>query len=254
MAWTKTKTAIVVGAGLLLAAITIMVIYARRPYPWQVKNEWGYADGDILDQVSPQVKIVPTIFPPSDGYSGRNGKMLGMGQSINTLLSAAYDASKYRTVFATKPSEDRYDFIANLSEGNQEALRREIERQFNLTAKTEKRKTDVLLLTVKNRNAQGLRPSANNSSGTNVNNGAGYYRGTNVLLRYLAGFLEYYFEIPVIDRTGLVGRFDISIRWQARDWEHRNPDALKKVLLEELGLELVLGREEIEMLVVENAH
>ncbi len=211
MALTKTKTAIVVGAGLLLAAIAIIAIYARRPYPWQVQN----TDGRILDQVPPQVKIVPTIFSPNEGqgYTGINGKMLGTGQPIYTLLRAAYKITKCRTVFATKPPEGHYDFIANLSEGNEEALRREIERQFNLTTKTEKRKTDVLLLTVKNRNPQGLRPSANNSFGTSVNSGPGYYRGANVLLSHLNWFLERYFEIPVVDRTGLEGRFDINLRW-----------------------------------------
>ncbi len=249
MAGPKAKTAIVVGAGVLVAAI---IIYERRPYPWQVQDY--KAAGRILDQVSPQVKIVPTIFSPSADWTQiYNGKMLGMARSLNNLFAQAYDASKYRTVFGIKMPEDRYDFIANLPEDNRAALRREIERQFNLTAKTEKRKTDVLLLTVKNRNVRGLRSSTNNSP-VNNNNGAGFYLDTNVPLSNLAGFLENYFEIPVVDRTGLAGRFDISIRWGAGDWEHRNTDALKKVILEELGLELVPSREEIDMLVVENAN
>lgn len=46
----------------------------------------------------------------------------------------------------------------------------------------------------------------------------------------------------------------ISVSDGAGDWEHRNTDALKKVILEELGLELVPSREEIDMLVVENAN
>jgi uncharacterized protein (TIGR03435 family) len=83
--------------------------------------------------------------------------------------------------------------------------------------------------------------------------GAGYYHSANVPLSKLAGFLEYYFEIPVVDRTGLDGRFNINIKWPEQDWEHRNPDALKQVLLDQLGLELVPSHEPIEMLVVERA-
>ncbi len=249
MTWTKTKTAIIVGAGLLLAATTIIAIDKRRPYPWQVEN----ATDVILDQVSPQVKIVPTIFSPGKSSSGHNGKSIGMTQQIRDLLFRAYDTSRHRMVFETKPPEERYDFIANLPEGNEEALRREIERQFNLTAKTEKRKTDVLLLTVKYRNAQGLRPRETNSGGSS-NWKAGHFYCENGRLSNLTWFLENYFEFPVVDKTGLTGRFDISIKWQERDEQHRNPAALKKVLLEKLGLELVPDREEIEMLVVEKTN
>ena len=251
MAWTKAKTAIVVGVGVLLAAgtatVTVKEIRGQRPYPWQVKN----ADSRLLDRVPPQVKIVPTIFSPSEGWTGNNGKLLGMGKSINDLLAIANNTSKYRMVFPPKLPEDHYDFIANLPAGNDAALRREIERKFNLTVgRTEERETDVLLLTIKYKNARGLRPGTNQRSRSS-NKGAGYYDSVDTPLSYLAGFLEYYFEIPVVDRTGLDGRFDINIQWPEKDWEHRNPDALKQVLLDKLGLELVPGREELEMLVVE---
>jgi uncharacterized protein (TIGR03435 family) len=254
MAWTKAKTAIVVGVGVLLAAgtatITIKEIRGHRPFPWQVEN----ADSTILARVPPQVKIVPTLFSPREGWNGSNGKMLGMGQSISNLLAIAYDASKYRMVFSTKLPDGRYDFIANLPEGNKPALQREIKRQFNLTGtRTEMRDTDVLLLTVKYKGAPGLRPSAKKSSDNDMNNGAGHYYGDNVPLSHLAGYLEHSFEIPVIDRTGLAGRFNLNFKWAEQDWEHRNPDALKQVLLDELGLELVPGREPIEFLVVERA-
>jgi uncharacterized protein (TIGR03435 family) len=248
MAWTKTKTTIV--AGVLLAAIIIIVIYQRHRYPWQVAD----ARGEILDKVEPQVKIVPTKFSPSGGYTGRNGRYLGMGQSINTLLGLAYNGSRYRMVFDAKLPEGYYDFIASLPEGNQEALRREIETQFNLTAKTEKLKTNVLLLTVKHRNAPGLKARETNSEVCNMETKAGHYYCDNGLISYLAQYCENYFEIPVIDKTGLAGKYDISFKWNEQDWQHHNPDAFRKVLLDELGLELVPGRETIDMLVVDKAH
>ena len=99
MAWTKAKTAIVAGVGVLLAAgtttVTIQEIRGHRPYPWQVEN----SDYRILARVPPQVKIVPTIFSPKEGWNGSNGQMLGMGQSISNLLAAAYDTSKYQNGF-----------------------------------------------------------------------------------------------------------------------------------------------------------
>jgi uncharacterized protein (TIGR03435 family) len=178
--------------------------------------------------------------------------MQGTGLSLRTLLPAAYNISKPRVVFDTELPAGNYDFIANLREGNDVALQREIKKQFHLAGKTETRETDVLLLTIKRRNAPGLKSAAaTGSRSSNINNGAGFYKCSNAPFAFFAGELEYYFEIPVIDRTGIEGRFDIDLKWDEPDRQHRNPEGLKQVLLDQLGLELVPGRESIEMLVVE---
>jgi uncharacterized protein (TIGR03435 family) len=92
--------------------------------------------------------------------------------------------------------------------------------------------------------------AATGSRSSNINNGSGFYKCSNAPLEFLATSLEYYFELPVIDRTGIEGRFDIDLKWDERDRQHRNPEGLKQVLLDQLGLELVPGRESIDMLVV----
>jgi uncharacterized protein (TIGR03435 family) len=83
--------------------------------------------------------------------------------------------------------------------------------------------------------------------------GAGEYHCENGPLSNLAYFLEVYFEIPVIDRTGLNGTFDINLTWPGKDWEKRDREALKRALIEQLGLELAPSREPVEMLIVEKA-
>jgi uncharacterized protein (TIGR03435 family) len=65
--------------------------------------------------------------------------------------------------------------------------------------------------------------------------------------------LENYFHIPVVDNTGLQGRFDIDLAWDQPDFEHQNPDALKQALLDELGLELSPAKQPVEMLVVQQS-
>ena len=256
MAWTKAKTVIVVGTSVLLAAgttmITVKEIQEHRAYPWQVRNT---DIGKVLNQTPPQVKIVPTIFPPGDGYTRVNGKVLGTGISIRNLLNAAYRTGWYRTVATTQLPEKSYDFIANLPDGNEAALRQEITRQFHLVGRTETREADVLLLTTKSRNARGLKPSTMPpSQGANqIRDGAGYYKALNATLNNFARFLENSLEIPIIDRTGIEGRFDFdfNFRWDEPDRQNRNPERLKPALLDQLGLELVPSREPIEMLVVE---
>jgi uncharacterized protein (TIGR03435 family) len=256
MAWTKAKTAIVSGVVVLLAAgtatITIKEVQKHHRHPWQVEN----ADTRILERVSPQVMIVPTIFTPTQrGFNMSNNKMLGMGQTVSSLLGAAYHMSRYRVIYLTASPTGNYDFIANLRTGEEEnraALRREIEKQFHLTGRIETRETDVLVLSVKSRNAPGLKPNPSKSSDANNNSGAGFWRGSNLSSDHIAGRCERYYKIPVIDRTGLAGRFDVDLKWNEQV-EGQNPDAFKEVLLDQLGLELTPGREPIEMIVVEKA-
>ena len=255
MAWTKAKTAIVSGVVVLLAAgtttVTVKEIRQHQTYHWQVQD---YATRrKILNEAPPMVKLVPTKFPPSQGYTMVNGKMLGTGISLSTLLCSIYDSSPDRVVAAEPLPKGNVDFIATLPDGksNSAALQREIEKQFHLVGRKEMRDADVLLLTVKNRNAPGLKRSTVTSNMTNLDSPPGRYDGSNVPLAYFARFLEYYFGTPVLDRTEIAYRFDINLKWDEPDPQHRDPEAMKRLLLNELGLELVPSREPVEMLVVE---
>ena len=58
--------------------------------------------------------------------------------------------------------------------------------------------------------------------------------------------------MPVLDRTGLTSRFDFDLEW-SDDPRQPNVVALQQALRDQLGLELVPGRESVEMLLVEKA-
>jgi uncharacterized protein (TIGR03435 family) len=259
MAWTKAKTIVVVGVGVFLAAgtttITVKEIQEHRTYPWQVRP----FSMEIMDQVPPQVRIVPAKLPPGGmGMSG-SGKLMGLGQPLSSIFPHAYRMNWARTVYKVQLPPGNYDFIANLSQGSAEALQREIERKFGLSAKREVRETDVLVLTVRRPNAPGLRPPDPNRFGPLAHetgtsgSSAGQFECRNNPLSTLANFLESCFQIPVIDRTGLAQHFNIDLKWEEQDWQHHNLEALRQALLDQLGLELVPSREPTEMLVVEKA-
>jgi uncharacterized protein (TIGR03435 family) len=246
MAWTKAKTVIGAGACVLLIAIAIRAIYEYyRYYPWQVQ----YPDSTILDRAPPQIKIVPARFSSGGGFAGDNGKMLGIGQSIDTLLQIVYNTDKSRMVFSTELPKGNYDFIANLPEDNVQALRREFEKTFNLTTKKEKREIDVLLLNIKRKNTGGLRSSATPRSPGSSEWWGDQYHCVNVPLSTLTAFLEQRFNIPIVDQTGLSGKFDIDVSWR-----HSYPDTLKQAVLHDLGLELFPVRKQVEILVMEKAN
>jgi uncharacterized protein (TIGR03435 family) len=243
MAWTRAKIAVAAGAGLLLAAIAVKKIYdSVRYYSWQVQ----YANDDILDKTPPQVAIVPARFSSNGGLAGHDGKIMGIGQPIETILQIAYGVDQSRLVFSAQRPSGKYDFIANLPQDNAQALREEIEKTFDLNTRKEKREMDVLLLGLKRRNAAGLRSTASPKSSPSSEWLGDQYHCVNVPLSTLTGFLDQRFNVPVVDQTALGGKYDIDISWR-----HSYPDTLKQAVIHDLGLELSPGRKQVEILVVE---
>jgi uncharacterized protein (TIGR03435 family) len=265
MAWTKAKTAIVVGVGILLTVGTAMVavkqIQMHGIYrgSWQVKEIT--LDESILDRMPPMVQILPTKFARfntvKDGIGirrARGNKMAGLRQPVSEIILTAYGGgSPVRVVAGTGLPPDEYDFVAAVPDAPMEALQREIKNQFGLVARHETRETNVWLLRVRNPNAPGLRPISGKPSANTET--PGRISAVNSTLLSLSSFLEEaYFKLPVIDQTGLAGRFDYDLKWNADDdGRHHNLDGLKQALIDQLGLELVPGREPVDMLVIEKA-
>jgi RNA polymerase sigma factor (sigma-70 family) len=113
MAWTKAKTAIVVGVGILLTVGTAMVavkqIQMHGIYrgSWQVKEIT--LDESILDRMPPMVQILPTKFARfntvKDGIGirrARGNKMAGLRQPVSEIILTAYGGgSPVRVVAGT---------------------------------------------------------------------------------------------------------------------------------------------------------
>jgi uncharacterized protein (TIGR03435 family) len=246
MAWTKAKTAVVVLTGVLLAAgtttITVRQIEEHRTYPWEISH-W---DPKVLDRVPPQVRIVPAKFPPGGMGMLADHRMMGIGQPLKSLFPNAYHMNWTRTWFKVQLPTGKYDFIANLPNGSDEALQREIERQFGLKTKHEEVDTNILVLTLRTPGAPGLKPAASQVLQLDENDDR--FRATSCSIKYLCDFLEASFHVPVTDGTGLTQRFDIDFKWNRIDPQNED---LKRAMLEQLGLALVPTNAPVEMLIVE---
>jgi uncharacterized protein (TIGR03435 family) len=263
MAWTKAKTAIVVGVGVLLAAGTATVTLKEIQ-----KHEFGdtWRTQDVLtmfkkvNQVPPQVRVLPskfrpTKFRPRGDWLFSHGKTMGVAVPAEIVVTAAYGCElPDRVVLTTSLPDGNYDFIANLPEGNHEALQRVIRQQFGVVAKWEMLETNVLLLTVKIPNAPGLSPTAKKQSPAEYY-GTTSYGAVDKPLTNLVNFLEANAGLPVVDQTGLTGRFDFDLKWIESKVQQTQglPGPLRLALIDQLGLELVPGREPVEMLVIEKA-
>ena len=272
MAWTKMKMAVVVGMGVLLAAgtttITVKKIMEHQNEEWQL----GKIHDEFLLKPPFKTVILPTKSAKrslENGSGGMvdmaDGRVLGINAPIEEMVRTACApngssslVSPARTVIDAGVPTNKYDFYSNLPLGSRESLKREIKIKFGVVDRFETMETNVLILKVKYPNTVGLKPSVSKIGSTSEGNGR--ISAVNSSADDLARLLEDSSQIPVVNQTGLTGKYDFKIQWDeygkkvgSQHPDYPNLDGLKQALLNQLGLELVPSREPIEMLVVENA-
>ena len=266
MTWSKAKTAIVTGVGILLAAgtttITIKEIQERKIYPWQVPQ----ADFGVFYKMPAAIKIVPTKFANNGSCCCDSGRgAMGIAQPLNDIIQVAYQSDKLRTVIVAGLPAGKYDFFAKLV-GPLEPhknypvdtnwaveLQNEIKRKFGIIGRLEKRKAQVMVLKAGSAGVQGFTISHTMPNGHAMTDEPGNSAFFEQPVSTLIGVLEHNFQLPIVDQTGLTEAYDYALKWNEADPKHPNLDGLKQALQDQLGLELVLTNMPIEMLVVERA-
>ena len=263
MAWTKAKTAVVVGAGILLAVGTT-TIAVKKYQAYQVYLEsWRVRklSPEIISKAPPQVRIVPTKFvlPDYGTMSDGTGKWAGINATVFDMVRIAYHWPPGRIVFTAEEPTNRYDFATTVPHEPEKALQQGIKKKFDLAGQRETRDTDVWVLKVCNPSAPGLKRYVEGNPtrmlydvrGRIISKGAPISAAPSDPPFYLTKYLESFLKMPVIDETGLVGKYDIDFRWKEEG--DKNHDAMKKVLRDQVGLELVPVNRPIEMLIVGKA-
>ena len=253
MAWTKAKAAILVGAGLLLAVSTTTVVVKAIGSPSIDESLWSVNSDNIAK--APAVLVIrPTRFPNSSGMVQTDDRVIGRNMTTASLFVRAYNFSPYRIVLPPDIARQHYDLMLTLPSHQTEALREGISKQLGLVARPETITTNVLLLKSRNRDSLASRITSGGPP-CHYQTSDQYVARivmTNEPASSLAATLEDFFGKPMIDQTGLTDHYDINLQWKTRD---RQADREKAVInqLAQLGLELVPGREPIEMLVVEQS-
>ena len=255
MAWTQMKTAVVVGVGLLLAAGTTTVVF--KGFDPVVNDSLFNIEYNSLLAVPSNISIIrPTHF--TNGNAGSYwlyapiNKAVGRDVSFKDMLASAYDWPASRMVFTGSLPSGEFDYLITKPRDVKEGLQNQLEKQFGLVGRKEVRKTDALLLQLKNANAPGLSVSAGGNGLPHRDQDR--FSGTNQPVSTLAAFAEGIFSRPVRDQTGLTNNLNFNLAWSIygkKLGDYPNLDGLKKAFLDQLGLELVPTNTPIEMLVVE---
>jgi uncharacterized protein (TIGR03435 family) len=268
MAWTKAKTAIAVTAGVLLATGTATVAVKKL---LSIDDGWFVTNSGVLDKVPDNLTIIrPTHFERGGGGGTltEQSRMVSYNMPLDRCIIFAENFSNTsRIVLPADFPKGRFDVLItrpkNLNYHGQEELRQvlrdEIKKQFGYVARRETRETEAFALRVKTPSAPALHNNANVDDSSAIQASIEGLNSKNFPLDFLAGELEPFLNVPVLDQTGLTNRVVLDLRWKKINGEAQQDngmpqkDTVMRVVSDELGLEFVPTNAPIEMLIVEKA-
>jgi uncharacterized protein (TIGR03435 family) len=265
MALSKIKTiAVAVVALLAVGGATSLVIQHNRSPAGDRRSLTQQDEAAILRLIEsmnaralstapPYVYVRPTRTP--GGHQGAitmNGRIMGRGVRTEQLLAAAYGTSESRV--RPKPGvalpTERYSYVISLNSGQQEALQKTLREQLGLTARPVKRTEPVYLL--KSRAGQfGGRNPASEAGPPNVRVSDGELFFESATVSVLVRSLERVVRKPIVDETGLQGRFDFLLNTPELGADQPNLTQLQNALGEQIGFDLQPAERQVEMWVVE---
>jgi len=213
------------------------------------------------------VTIKPT--DPDDTVSHINiqGRhVMVEGEPLESMLRFAYSAQRGQIVGAPEwMKTERWDVSGvpdlpgkpNLPQF-QSMMRKLLAERFGLARHQEQRAMPVFALMVtkggpKLEKSMGD-PNAGPGSGGSALNGIESHHYTNTSMSALALMLMIYVDRPIVDQTGLQGRYDFQLRWARDEISPTSADAppgLFTAIQEQLGLKLEPTRSSADVLVID---
>jgi uncharacterized protein (TIGR03435 family) len=173
------------------------------------------------------------------------GVIRGDGASLLTLLAWVHRLPAVR-VIGPELLQTRFALVAAVYDEDPETLRsmldRELVSRFHLKTHMESRAFDVLVLTSTARPA--LAPVTNSQSSTSILGRSVKLTGSPI--GNLAGALQSVLGRPVVDETGMQGKYTLELVW-GEDRE----ESIVAALREKFGLLLTPGARNLEALVVD---
>ncbi len=199
------------------------------------------------DPAAPLYEMLVRPAKPAASLRVNENQIMARGARLLQIVSMVYKVSPARILMAEPIAGTTYevnflvppaqkDTLVSLASGA-------LEKAFGMTAARQAMERDVLILTAPD-GAVRLRKSARDEELPIMGDEA-QLTGKSANLAFFSQVLEGRLNRPVLDETGLAGRFDLSLYWDAA-----NPESAIRAVRDQLGLELTPARREIEVLVV----
>ena len=212
---------------------------------------------------------VATIKPSVPGrqskmIAGLNGRHILMrNTNLSDLIAFAYQLDAKQIVGAPTGSDDRpYDIdgVADV-DGRPDVMQMQLMFQellasrFKLVFHREKRNLPVYAILVAKGGPKLIKSASAASDYTEFSSNTGEIRITNKSMAEIAGLMRFIVDRPVVDQTGLAGRFDFVLKWTPDGAETSDPNAppeLFTAIQEQLGLKLEPVKAPVDVLVIDH--
>jgi uncharacterized protein (TIGR03435 family) len=200
---------------------------------------------------------------PSGMQTGR-GLVRANNVTLKRAISGAYGIGLDRVLGGPAwTGSDRFQITAKADQPVGEdalnaMLKTLLAERFNLKLHRETRTGETLILEVAKTGTK-LRPAGD--APPSYNNGHGRLEAPSVTMGQFVEILSRDLSLPVVDRTGLTGAFNFTLRWNPDLARTANPDdaaadlrfEMSSAIAEQLGLALKSQRMPVEILVIDSA-
>ena len=260
------------------ASITGTWTQAGQPHPLNFVRAEGDAQWEIPKATEKMAKDadpdwdVVTVRPTDPNVTNASIQMKGRqfvleNRSVETLLLVGYSTHKKQIVNAPDWTRtERWDIRGVPDAPGQPSLRQMqsltrklLTERFGLVTHTEKREMEVFALTVA-KGGHKMTASAGDPNGLpnendRENGGVRTMQAANVSMTEFALMMKFFMDRPVVDQTGLAGRYDFRFQWTFDDskvpTDGSAPAGLFTAIQEQLGLKLEAVKAQTEVLVVD---
>jgi len=193
------------------------------------------------------------------------GSLIIQNVSFRRLINMAYGIPDGREYLLSGPDwldSENFDISAKYASEIPDAdvlpmLQRLLGERFNLALHHETRQISGYAMVI-GKNGPKLRPAASARPFANFRALSGHAEGTCVSMPDLADRLSrapFQLDRPVVDFTGLTGRFDLTLDWSPIDKQAENASgpSIFSAIEEQLGLRLEARKLPLEVLIVDHA-
>jgi uncharacterized protein (TIGR03435 family) len=194
----------------------------------------------------------------SSGVNTSNGRVRIVNETLKRCITSAYNVGPNQVVGGPDwLATDRFDIEAKPEQPVKDdsvlmaMLQSLLTDRFKLVVHRETRSISAYVLeTGKN----GPKLEKSEGGGGSTSNSRGRIEAKNSNMDHFAEVLSRQMDLPVLNRTGLDGRFNLKLEWNPRitDPAAEGPSVFTAVQ-EQLGLRLRAQKTPVEMIVVEHA-
>jgi uncharacterized protein (TIGR03435 family) len=200
------------------------------------------------------------------GFNAEGDRFTIRNESVANLMSFAY--SVHPRQFVDAPDSlfhDRYDIAGTTDTPGEPSLRQQQEMiqklladRFGLKFHHEKRELPVFAIQIVKSGAKLKAASDPNAQPDQEGNGHGTEQTITYTSSSISDFImgeQFFVDRPLVDQTGLSGRYDFSIHYtydEARSTDPNAPPGLFTAVQEQLGLKFQPTKESIDVFVIDH--